>query len=90
LKNWIVFVGHVNLTLKRRGSLRGGSKRSKSYQTKEIILEIKFEMPLIRINQLPLTVTRVSDMFCNFYLVKNPKIGKNSTTTKVREKISRY
>ncbi len=28
------------------------------------------------------------DMFCNFYLVKNYKIAKNSTTTKVREKIS--
>ncbi len=26
------------------------------------------------------------DMFCNFYLVKNPKIAKNSTTTKAREK----
>jgi len=28
------------------------------------------------------------DMFCNFYLVKNHKIAKNSTTTKAREKIS--
>ena len=28
------------------------------------------------------------DMFCNFYLVKNQKIAKNSTTTKGREKIS--
>ncbi len=28
------------------------------------------------------------DIFCNFYLVKNHKIAKNSTTTKVREKIS--
>jgi len=27
-------------------------------------------------------------MFCNFYLVKNHKIAKNSTTTKAREKIS--
>jgi hypothetical protein len=27
------------------------------------------------------------DMFCNFYLVKNNKIAKNSTTTKAREKI---
>jgi hypothetical protein len=26
------------------------------------------------------------DMFCNFYLVKNHKIAKNSTTTKAREK----
>ncbi len=33
---------------------------------------------------------RVSDMFCNFYLLKNHKIGKNSTTTKAREKISTY
>jgi hypothetical protein len=30
----------------------------------------------------------VPDMFCNFYLVKNHKIAKNSTTAKVREKIS--
>jgi hypothetical protein len=28
------------------------------------------------------------DMFCNFYLVKNHKIVKNSTITKAREKIS--
>ncbi len=28
------------------------------------------------------------DMFCNFYLVKNGKIAKNSTITKAREKIS--
>jgi hypothetical protein len=28
------------------------------------------------------------DMFCNFYLAKNHKIAKNSTTTKAREKIS--
>jgi hypothetical protein len=27
-------------------------------------------------------------VFCNFYLVKNHKITKNSTTTKAREKIS--
>jgi len=27
-------------------------------------------------------------MFCNFYLVKNHKIAKNSTTTKAREKNS--
>jgi hypothetical protein len=26
------------------------------------------------------------DMFCNFYLLKNHKIAKNSTTTKAREK----
>ena len=32
----------------------------------------------------------VSDMFCNFYLVKNHKIDKNSTTTKAREKISTH
>ncbi len=30
------------------------------------------------------------DMFCNFYLVKNHKITKNSTTTKAGEKISTY
>jgi hypothetical protein len=29
----------------------------------------------------------VPDMFCNFYLVKNYKIAKNSTTTKARAKI---
>jgi hypothetical protein len=29
-----------------------------------------------------------SAMFGNFYLVKNHKIAKNSTTTKAREKIS--
>jgi len=28
------------------------------------------------------------DMFCNFYLVKNHKIIKSSTTTKAREQIS--
>jgi hypothetical protein len=28
------------------------------------------------------------DMFCNFYLVKNHNIAKNSTTIKTREKIS--
>jgi hypothetical protein len=27
-----------------------------------------------------------SDMFCNFYFLKNHKIDKNSTTTKAREK----
>jgi hypothetical protein len=32
----------------------------------------------------------VPGMFCNFYLVKNHKIAKNSTTTKAREKISTY
>ncbi len=31
---------------------------------------------------------RVSDMFCNFYLLKNYKSANNSTTTKGREKIS--
>jgi len=30
----------------------------------------------------------VPNMFCNFYKVKNLKMAKNSTTTKVREKIS--
>jgi hypothetical protein len=29
----------------------------------------------------------VSVMFCNFYLMKNYKIAKNSTTTKARENI---
>jgi hypothetical protein len=28
------------------------------------------------------------DMFCNFYLLKNHKIAKNSTTTRAREKMS--
>jgi hypothetical protein len=28
------------------------------------------------------------DMFCNFYLVKNHKIDKNSTTAKASDKIS--
>jgi hypothetical protein len=27
------------------------------------------------------------DLFCNFYVVKNHKIAKNSTTNKAREKI---
>jgi hypothetical protein len=30
----------------------------------------------------------VSDMFCNFYLLKNNKIAKNSATAKAREKIN--
>jgi hypothetical protein len=30
----------------------------------------------------------VSEMFCNFYLVKNHKIVQNSTTTKASENIS--
>jgi hypothetical protein len=30
------------------------------------------------------------DMFCNFYLVKNREIAKNSTATTAREKISTY
>jgi len=29
----------------------------------------------------------VPDMFCNFYLVKNPKIANSSKTTKGKEKI---
>jgi hypothetical protein len=28
------------------------------------------------------------DMFCDFYLVKNHKIGNNSTTAEAREKLS--
>jgi hypothetical protein len=31
----------------------------------------------------------VPDMFCNFYQVKNPKIAKDSTTTKAKEKYKR-
>jgi hypothetical protein len=31
---------------------------------------------------------RVPDMFCNFYLVKNHKIGKNSKTNKAGKKVS--
>jgi hypothetical protein len=30
------------------------------------------------------------DMFCNFYLVKNDKIGNNSATTEARGKISTF
>jgi hypothetical protein len=29
-----------------------------------------------------------SNMFCNFYLMKNYKIAKNSTSTKARKKIT--
>ncbi len=29
----------------------------------------------------------VSDMFCNFYLVKSHKIAKNTSTTEAEEKI---
>ena len=32
----------------------------------------------------------VSDMFCNFYSVKNNKIANNSATTLAGEKISTY
>jgi hypothetical protein len=32
----------------------------------------------------------VSDMFCDFYLVKSHKIVNNSATKKVGEKISKY
>jgi hypothetical protein len=32
--------------------------------------------------------TWVHNMFCNFYLMKNHKIAKNSTATKAREKTS--
>jgi hypothetical protein len=43
-------------------------------------------------NHLTVSATRWQhgspDMFCNFYLVKNHKIGINATTTKAREKIS--
>jgi hypothetical protein len=52
-------------------------------------------MGLIRINQLPVlcgqVAAYVSDMFCNYYFMKNYKIANNSTTTtKGREKISTY
>jgi hypothetical protein len=30
----------------------------------------------------------VPDMFCNFYIVKNHKMAKNSTTANARQKIS--
>ncbi len=33
---------------------------------------------------------RVSDMFCNFYFVKNHKIANNSITNKARLNISTY
>jgi len=33
-------------------------------------------------------ISATSVMFCNFYLVKNHKIVKKSTTTKAREKTS--
>ncbi len=32
----------------------------------------------------------VPDMFCNFYIVENDKIAKNSATTEAREKLSTY
>jgi hypothetical protein len=41
----------------------------------------------MRGNQLPVAAL-VSDMFCDFYLVKNHKIANNSATTEAREKIS--
>jgi hypothetical protein len=34
--------------------------------------------------------SREPNVFCNFYLVNNHKIAKNSTTTKATEKISTY
>jgi hypothetical protein len=34
--------------------------------------------------------TLVSDMYYNFYLVKNNKIAKDSTATKAKENISKY
>ncbi len=43
----------------------------------------------IRTNQLPVSVTRVPDMFCDLYSVKKHKIANNSTTTEAREKISK-
>ncbi len=41
----------------------------------------------MRGNQLPVSATRFPDMLCNFYLVKNHKIAKNSKTTKAGKKI---
>jgi hypothetical protein len=38
----------------------------------------------------PQVAAWVPDMFCNFYLGKNHKIAKNSTTTKAKEKISTH
>jgi hypothetical protein len=32
----------------------------------------------------------MTDVFCNFYLVKNHKIANNSATTKLEKKISTY
>jgi hypothetical protein len=32
----------------------------------------------------------VSDMFCNFHLVKNQKMANNVAATEAREKISTY
>jgi len=46
---------------------------------------------VIKISLLPVSATswqHCSQMFCNFYAVKNHKIAKNSTTTNAREKIS--
>jgi hypothetical protein len=43
----------------------------------------------MRGNQLPVSAW-FPDMFCNFYLMKNREIAKNSTATTAREKISTY
>jgi hypothetical protein len=43
-------------------------------------------------NQLPVSAAKVAawvpNMFCNFYLVENCKIAKNSTTANAREIIN--
>jgi hypothetical protein len=49
--------------------------------------------PIIRINQLPVSVTRwhhagvgIPDMLCDFYLVKNHKIVKTQQPPKLEKK----
>ncbi len=40
------------------------------------------------VNNRIANIRHLPDLFCNFILVKNHKIAKNSTTTKARAKIS--
>jgi hypothetical protein len=51
-----------------------------------------FSVLQMRGNQLPVfchqAAAQVPDRFCNFYLVKNQRIAKNTTTSKARENIS--
>jgi hypothetical protein len=47
----------------------------------------------MRGNQLPVSVARWqhgSQMFCNFYFMKNNKIAKNSMTNRARKKLHRF